>query len=120
MYIKASQDRLACLLSGRGATDGGSNNARNAASNKRQKRDASSKEPKYGCPEGFTKVTEYLCLYSHNETDGKSILLNFEDAKELCQDKKASLLYFANEPEAKKVWDWLGKYRLFLFFVFLM
>ena len=107
-------------MSGSGATDRGSNNVRNAASNKRQKRDASSKEPKYGCPEGFTKVTEYLCLYSHNETDGKSILLNFEDAKELCQDKKASLLYFANEPEAKKVWDWLGKYRLFLSLVFLM
>ena len=97
-------------MSGRVATDRGSNNVRNAASNKRQKRDASSKEPKYGCPEGFTKVTEYLCLYSHNETDGKSIPLKFEDAKKVCQDKKASLLYFANEAEAKKVWEWLGNY----------
>ena len=107
-------------MSGRGSTDDGSNNARNAAPNRRQKRDASSKKPKYGCPEGFTKVTEYLCLYPHNETDGTSIPLKFEDAKQVCQDKKASLLYFANELEAKKVWDWLGKYRLFLFLFFLM
>ena len=103
------KDRLACLLSGRGAADDGSNGARNAASSRRSKRDASSKDPKYGCPEGFTKVTEYLCVYSHNETNGKSIPLKFEDAKTLCQDKKASLLYFTNEAEAKKVWDWLGK-----------
>ena len=51
-----------------------------------------------------------MCVYSHNGTDGKSIPLKFEDAKTLCKDKKASLLYFANEAEATKVWEWLGNY----------
>ena len=107
-----SQDRLACLLSGKGVGDGRSNTARDTTPRGRSKRAASSsEEPKYGCPKDFTKVTEYLCLYSHNNSDGIATPLKFEEAKTFCKDKdeKATLLYFANAAEAKTVWDWLGK-----------
>ena len=99
-------------MSGKGAHEGRTKTARDTTPRGRSKRAASSsEEPKYGCPKDFTKVTEYMCLYFHNNSDGIATPLKFEEAKTFCTDKdeKATLLYFANAAEAKTVWDWLGR-----------
>ena len=105
-------DQLACRLSGL-TNIGGANKDQGAESSKgkRKKRSVSSKETKYGCPDSFTKVTEYACFHSHTDSKGNAVPLKFDDAKAYCQtkDSRATLLYLSDAAEANKVWKWLSK-----------
>ena len=64
---------------------------------------------KYGCPVGFTRVTEYVCFHCRNDQNGKAVPSTFEASQRYCKDKGASVLYFTNNAEALKTWEWLGK-----------
>ena len=66
---------------------------------------------KYGCPVGFTRVTEYVCLHYRNDSNGNAVPSTFEESQKYCQhqNKGASVLYFSNNDEALKTWKWLGK-----------
>ena len=81
------------------------------AKNNRKKRSATNEEPKYGCPKGFEKLSEYMCVHMRRDTNERAIPSSFSDSKKYCEDKGsgASLLYFRNPTDAFKVWKWLGK-----------
>ena len=113
-FIFTVQDQLTCLLNEKELTHvAGANKDQGTKSSKgkRKKRSVSSKKTKYGCPDSFTKVTEYACLHLHEDLKGNAVPLKFDDAKAYCQtkDSRATLLYFSDAAEANKVWKWLSK-----------
>ena len=67
---------------------------------------------KYGCPKGFKRVTEYLCLHYREKLNGQGVPSTFVDSQKYCQDKSsgATPLYFTNKEEAMKIWEWLSRY----------
>ena len=81
---------------------------------KRRKRSITKQEPKFGCPEGFKKLSEYMCVHMHQDANKKAIPNTFKDSKEYCKgiDSGANLLYFTSPNDAVKVWEWLGKLKL--------
>ena len=97
--LPSTKEKISCLLEGQEPGE-------SSYVQKRKKRSAPDAEPKYGCPKGFEKVTEYFCLHLNDERS-KTI----DESKEYCQNqnKEATLLYFSDFDEASKVWEWLGK-----------
>ena len=95
---------MACLLNkNEGSIPSNSNQT---PTKKRKKRsDSSVSKPKFGCPDGFEKVNEYLCL----DVDNKRTR-TLTESRQYCQNKYngATLLYFLNPHEAHTVWKWLG------------
>ena len=84
---------------------------------KRKKRSASSSSTsnpkiKYGCPKDFERVSQYMCLHYHSNTEGIGISSTFAKAKAYCKTKgkRSSVLYLENAADALQVWKWLGKY----------
>ena len=76
-------------------------------------------QPKYGCPVGFTKVTEYVCLHYRNDAKGNGLPSTFDASQKYCKDqnKGASLLYFTNhDAEVLKIWKWLGNLQKYFQF----
>ena len=98
-FLPKAKKNLACLMEGKTSTT-------SASSPTRKKRSTSQTEPKYGCPEDFKKVTEYLCLHLGDKRQN-----TLEESRKYCEDqnKGSTLLYFLNSNEASKVWYWLGK-----------
>ena len=121
MYILDSiKEDLACLLEGKEPSTQTPAGAQTPTAGRKKKRSVSTAttlpstgaaKVKYGCPEGFKKVTEYLCLHYRKDSKGNGVASTFDSSKKYCQDqsKGASLLYFKNTAEASKVWKWLGK-----------
>ena len=71
---------------------------------------------KYGCPVGFSRGTEYVCLHYRNDANGTGVPSTFDASQKYCQDqiKGASLLYFTNyDSEALKIWKWLGNVLIY-------
>ena len=96
--LSSTKHKVQCLLDGKEPVE-------SISRTKRKKRSAPVTEPKYGCPDDFEKVTEYLCLHLNDEP--KTI----EESKEYCQNQnegQAILLYLLNSQEASTVWEWLG------------
>ena len=78
---------------------------------KRRKRSATKEEPKFGCPEGFEKVSEYMCVHMQQDAYKKAIPNTFKESKEYCEgiESGAHLLYFTSPNDAMKLWKWLGR-----------
>ena len=113
------EDKISCGLK-QGFNDGSTNtntNALSSAAGKRRKRSASIEESKYGCPDGFQRSSQYMCLHYFHNMDNKGVRKNLNDSKTYCKtkDKNANLLYIDNADEASKIWDWLGEYDYLLF-----
>ena len=66
--------------------------------------------PKYGCPSGFDKLSEYMCVHMRRDSKGVANPNTFADAMEYCGsiESSSTLLHFQNPTEASKVWNWLG------------
>ena len=43
------------------------------------------KEIKYGCPEGFKRVTEYICLHYREKPNGHGVPSTFKDSQNYCR-----------------------------------
>ena len=78
----------------------------------RQQTNSTTSNPQYGCPQGFTKLSEYICVHLHQDNDLKAIESAFAESQEYCrnQNVESSLLYFLNLDDALRFWKWSGKH----------
>ena len=85
-------------------------NSANAANGKRRKRSASTEQQKYGCPAGFKRVSQYICLHHQNTSDGESSVSTLSEAKLYCksQNGDADIVSIASRDKAIRTWNWLG------------
>ena len=106
------KDKISCGLK-QGFYNNASNkdgNTFNTATGKRRKRSISNEEPKYGCPEGFVRASQYMCLQYFVNMEGFGIRTTLNESEEYCQsrDGKAKLLYIENKDDALTIWNELG------------
>jgi hypothetical protein len=127
--LATTKEDLACILEGIEPADDSKAESPAAGDSptrkKKKKRSVSDTKPrprreanvteisqiKYGCPVGFERVTEYLCLHYWKNSTGTGVSSTFDVSQKYCKDQSmgASLLYFMNTLEALKIWEWLGK-----------
>ena len=77
----------------------------------RRKESTTSKQQKYGCPVGFERVSQYICLQYRSSPDGNATQTTLSEAQSYCRgrDKESDILFIQNNVEALSVWKWLGK-----------
>ena len=82
----------------------------NAANGKRRKRSASTEQQKYGCPAGFKRVSQYICLHHQNTSDGESSVSTLSEAKSYCKSRSgdADIVSIESSDKAIRTWNWLG------------
>ena len=70
----------------------------------------------YGCPPGFEKASEYLCLHLSRNSTGHAIKHTFSQAKFYCESKGngANLAFIENIENAQALWKWTGN-RFYIF-----
>ena len=75
-----------------------------------------SDKPKYGCPPGFQKASEYLCLHLSRNSTGHTNKHTFSQSKFYCKSKGhgANVVSIANSGDALALWKWISKHFLFL------
>ena len=105
-------DKISCGLK-QGFYNSSSTNDENTlrtTTGRRRKRSASNEEPKYGCPEGFRRASQYMCLTYFVNMEGFGIRTSLNDSEEYCQTREgnARLLYIENNDEALTIWNQLG------------
>ena len=85
-------------------------NSANTANGKRRKRSAFTEQQKYGCPAGFNRVSQYICLHHQNTTDGESSVSTLSEAKSYCksQNADADIVSIESSDKAIRTWNWLG------------
>ena len=106
------KDKISCGLK-QGFYNSSSTNDENTlrtTTGRRRKRSASNEEPKYGCPEGFRRASQYMCLTYFVNMEGFGIRTSLNDSEEYCQTREgnARLLYIENNDEALTIWNQLG------------
>ena len=75
-----------------------------------------STKPIYGCPPGFQKASEYLCLHLSRNSTGHTNKRTFSQSKFYCESKGhgANVVSIANSGDALALWKWISKHFLFL------
>ena len=75
-----------------------------------------STKPIYGCPPGFQKASEYLCLHLSRNSTGHTNKHTFSQSKFYCESKGhgANVVSIANSGNALALWKWISKHFLFL------
>ena len=66
--------------------------------------------PIYGCPPGFEKASEYLCLHLSRHSTGHAIKHTFSQAKFYCESKGngVNLAFIENIENAQALWKWIS------------
>ena len=64
----------------------------------------------YGCPSGFKKASEYLCLHLSRNLTGHAIKHTFSQAKFYCESKGrgSNLAFIENIENAQALWKWIS------------
>ena len=132
LYLEPLRDRVACQLKIGLKDEAGFNSGR-----KRRKRNAkSSSEPSsrtsttlsrtnrsrsidstksiYGCPPGFQKASEYLCLHLSRNSTGHTNKHTFSQSKFYCESKGhgANVVSISNQGDALALWKWISNHFL--------
>ena len=73
--------------------------------------------PIYGCPPGFEKASEYLCLHLSRHSTGHAIKHTFSQAKFYCESKGngVNLAFIENIENAQALWKWISN----IFYIFI-
>ena len=73
-----------------------------------------STKPIYGCPPGFQKASEYLCLHLSRNSTGHTNKHTFSQSKFYCESKGhgANVVSIANSGDVLALWKWIGKHFL--------
>ena len=73
-----------------------------------------STKPIYGCPPGFQKASEYLCLHLSRNSTGHTNKHTFSQSKFYCESKGhgANVVSIANSGDALALWKWISKHFL--------
>ena len=73
--------------------------------------------PIYGCPPGFEKASEYLCLHLSRDSTGHAIKHTFSQAKFYCASKGngANIAFIENIENAQALWKWISNISIFLY-----
>ena len=71
----------------------------------------------YGCPPGFEKASEYLCLHLSRDSTGHAIKHTFSQAKFYCASKGngANIAFIENIENAQALWKWISNISIFLY-----
>ena len=98
-------DQLACLM------EDENDNSASVANGRRKKRSTTEEKQKYGCPTGFDRVSQYICLHFRTSPDGNVTQSTYSEAKSYCKSrsKDSELVALENSEDALRVWKWLGK-----------
>ena len=106
----SDKDQISCLMDGGIEQPSPNPNSANAANGKRRKRSASTEKQKYGCPAGFKRVSQYMCLHHQNTSDGESSVSTLSEAKSYCksQNGDADIVSIESSDKAIRTWNWLG------------
>ena len=91
--------------------DDENDNSASAANGRRRKRSANEEKPKYGCPTGFDRVSQYICLHFRTSPDGNVTQSTYSEAESYCKtrSKDSELVALEKSEDASKIWKWLGK-----------
>ena len=73
-----------------------------------------SDKPKYGCPPGFQKASEYLCLHLSRNSTGHTNKHTFSQSKFYCKSKGhgANVVSISNLGDALALWKWISNHFL--------
>ena len=74
-------------------------------------------KPMYGCPPGFEKVSEYLCLHLSQNSTGHTNKYTFAQSKFYCENKGngAKVLSISNSADALALWKWISNHFFSIF-----
>ena len=71
-----------------------------------------STKPIYGCPPGFQKASEYLCLHLSRNSTGHTNKHTFSQSKFYCESKGhgANVVSISNIADASAIWKWISNH----------
>ena len=98
-------EQLSCLM------DDENDNSASVANGRRKKRSTTEEKQKYGCPTGFDRVSQYICLHFRTSPDGNVTQSTYSEAKSYCKSrsKDSELVALENNEDTSRLWIWLGK-----------
>lgn len=75
-----------------------------------------STKPIYGCPPGFEKASEYLCLHLSRNSTGHTNKHTFSQSKFYCESKGhgANIVSLSNLGDALALWKWISNHFILL------
>ena len=70
----------------------------------------------YGCPPGFEKASEYLCLHLSRNSTGHTNKHTFSQSKFYCESKGhgANVVSISNAGDALALWKWISNHLILL------
>ena len=71
-----------------------------------------STKPINGCPPGFQKASEYLCLHLSRNSTGHTNKHTFSQSKFYCKSKGhgANVVSISNMADASAIWKWISNH----------